>query len=104
MNKTHFNITEKALGSNEAGYQPYNRNLPNILTIQAIGGSQYKMDIELNAKECQLIHPIHLAFPIDVNANWDLACESIRARTGIEIQGNYQLISYRIQGIMRNIH
>ena len=47
---------------------------PNILRIKARGGSYYEQDIILNNRE------------------------------GIEIIGNYELISYRIDGIMRPLH
>lgn len=72
---------------------------PNILRIKAMGGSFYEQDIILNSKECQL-----LLDKTDVNASWDLCCKSILHREGIEIKGNYELISYRIDGIMRPLH
>ena len=72
---------------------------PNILRIKAMGGSYYEQDIILNSKECQL-----LLDKTDVNASWNLLCESIKHREGIEIIGNYELISYRIDGIMRPLH
>lgn len=74
-------------------------NEPNIITIQANGGSYYKQDVILNAKECQLLQD-----KANPNETWDLFCESIEAREGIVIQGNYQLISYRIDGIIRPLH
>ena len=72
---------------------------PNILRIKARGGSYYEQDIILNSKECQL-----LLDKTDVNASWDLLCKSIAHREGLEIIGNYELISYRIDGIMRPLH
>ena len=71
---------------------------PNIIRIKALI-SRVVEDIILNSKECQL-----LLDKTDINASWDLCCESIRHRTGIEIKGNYELISYRIGGIMRPLH
>ena len=72
---------------------------PNILRIKCLGGSYYEQDIILNSKECQL-----LLDKTDVNASWDLLCKSIRHREGIQIIGNYELISYRIDGIMKPLH
>ena len=74
-------------------------NEPNIITIKANGGSYYEQDVIINAKECQL-----LLDKTNINASWDLFCESVEAREGIVIQGNYQLISYRIDGIMGPLH
>ena len=64
-----------------------------------MGGSYYEQDIILNSKECQL-----LLDKTDINASWELLCKSIAHREGIEIIGNYELISYRIDGIMRPLH
>tara|TARA_B100001113_G_C20522617_1_gene368084 strand:- start:93 stop:311 length:219 start_codon:yes stop_codon:yes gene_type:complete len=71
----------------------------NFLTIQANGGSFYKMDIPLNAKECQLILD-----RTDINRSWDLVCASVQDREGVEIQGNYNLISCTIEGVTRPLH
>tara|TARA_Y100001963_G_scaffold7218_1_gene9337 strand:+ start:1610 stop:1831 length:222 start_codon:yes stop_codon:yes gene_type:complete len=71
----------------------------NYLTIQANGGSFYKMDIPLNTKECQL-----LLDKTDINRSWDLVCASVQDREGVEIQGNYNLISFTIEGVTRPLH
>ena len=71
----------------------------NFLTIQANGGSFYKMDIPLNTKECQL-----LLDKTDINRSWDLVCASVQDREGVEIQGNYNLISFTIEGVTRPLH
>jgi hypothetical protein len=55
------------------------------------------MTIELTDTEEQLL----LA---NTNNAWNLMCESIKARLGIEIIGNYNLISYTVNGITRPLH
>ena len=75
--------------------QPYR----NYITVQANGGSFYKMDIPLNTKECQL-----LLDKTDINRSWDLVCASVQDREGVEIQGNYNLISFTIEGVTRPLH
>jgi len=67
----------------------------NSLKVRANGGSFYEMDIPLNAKECQLAMDKNA---VTVNKSWAMACDSIRSRTGIEIIGNYQLISMTVEG------
>ena len=72
---------------------------PNIIRIKAMGGSYYEQDVILNSKECLL-----LLDKTNPEACWDLMCKSIAHREGIEIIGNYELISYRIDGIMKPLH
>ena len=73
-----------------------NQSYSNIV-VQLRGGSEYLETIELTDTEEQLL----LA---NTNNAWDLMCESIQARLGIEIIGNYNLISYTVNGITKPLH
>ncbi len=72
---------------------------PNIIRIKAMGRSDYEQDGILNSKECQL-----LLDKTNPEASCDLMFKSIAHREVIEIIGNYELISYRIDGIMKPLH
>ena len=75
---------------------------PNIIRVAKLKPGLERgpvVDIILNSKECQL-----LLDKTNEDASWDLMCKSIAHREGIEIIGNYELISYRIGGIMKPLH
>jgi len=68
------------------------------LRIQLNGGSEYIETIELTEVESKLF------FQNSDNA-WKLMCESIQARLGIKIIGNYNLVSYSHDGqIFKPLH
>jgi len=56
-------------------------------------------DIILNSKECQLISD-----KTNINASWDLCCKSIKSRTGLDIIGNFDLVSVTIEGNTWPLH
>ena len=68
------------------------------MRVQLRGGSEYIETIELNEVESKLF------FQNSENA-WKLMCESIEARLGIQIIGNYNLVSYSHDGqIFKPLH
>ena len=91
-----FNMGNSDMELRDITYsQPYR----NYITVQANGGSFYKMDIPLNSKECQL-----LLDKMFINESWDLLCRSVEEREGVVIQGNYNLVSFTIEGKTRPLH
>ena len=40
----------------------------------------------------------------DIDASWDLMCQSVRYRIGIDIIGNYDLVSIFVNGDERPLH
>ena len=73
------------------------QQLYSNIVVQLRGGSEYLETIELTETEEHLL----LA---NTNNAWDLMCESIQARLVIEIIGNYNLISYTVNGITKPLH
>lgn len=68
------------------------------IKIQLIGGSEYIETVELCDTEARLF------FQESDNA-WRLMCDSIKARLGIDIIGNFNLISYSRDGqIFKPLH
>ena len=68
------------------------------MRVQLRGGSEYIETIELNEVESKLF------YQCSDNA-WKLMCESIEARLGIQILGNYNLVSYSCDGqIFKPLH
>tara|TARA_B100000900_G_C20586102_1_gene719627 strand:+ start:1981 stop:2199 length:219 start_codon:yes stop_codon:yes gene_type:complete len=68
------------------------------MRVQLRGGSEYIETIELNEVESKLF------YQCSDNA-WKLMCESIEARLGIQIIGNYNLVSYSCDGqIFKPLH
>lgn len=55
------------------------------------------VEIPLNAREMQLFHA-------GGNHDWNVMCESVKARTGIEIIGQIQIDSIVINGNKRKFH
>ena len=68
------------------------------LRVQLNGGSEYIETIELNEVESKLFYQ-------NSDNAWKLMCESIKARLGIQIIGNYNLVSYSHDGqIFKPLH
>jgi len=68
------------------------------IKIQLIGGSEYIETIELTDKEAKL-------FLQNSENGWKLMCENINARLGVDIIGNFNLISYSRDGqIFKPLH
>ena len=55
------------------------------------------VEIPLSAREMQLFHA-------GGNHDWNVMCESVKARTGIEIIGQIQIDSIVINGNKRKFH
>tara|TARA_Y100000356_G_C11236086_1_gene277881 strand:- start:517 stop:879 length:363 start_codon:yes stop_codon:yes gene_type:complete len=68
------------------------------ITVELNGGSRYQMNIDLTEQE-----KIWL-LDTDHNESWNKLCKSVKNREGIEIIGNYNLISYTIHGNTRPLH
>lgn len=68
------------------------------IKIQLIGGSEYVQTIELTDIEARL-------FLQHSENGWNLMCENIKARLGVDIIGNFNLISYSRDGqIFKPLH
>jgi len=59
----------------------------------------YPVDIPLNYKEMQLALD-----KTDIEKSWDLMCEIVEARTGIEIIGQLELMTILVEGAERPLH
>ena len=76
--------------------------MKNYITIQLRGGSEYLETIELTDQEaCLLDCSGNSPF---INHVWDFICKRIWWREGIEIQGNFNLISKTINGVTTPLH
>jgi len=76
------------------------KSLPNNIVVQAAGGSEFQQLLELNSKECQL-----MLDKTNEDASWDLMCDSLLHRSGVDIQdGNWELVSYTINGVTKPLH
>ena len=76
--------------------------MKNYITIQLRGGSEYLETIELTEQEaCLLDCSVNSPF---INHVWDFICKRIWWREGIEIQGNFNLISKTINGVTSPLH
>lgn len=73
--------------------------MKNGIKIQERGGQFNIIDIPLNSKEMQLALD-----KSNINASWSLMCDSIRFRIGIDIIGNFDLISIFVNGDERPLH
>ena len=68
------------------------------IKIQLRGGSEYIETIELCDTEARLFHQ-------ESNNAWKLMCDSIKARLGVDIIGNFNLVSYSKDGqIWKPLH
>tara|TARA_B100000927_G_scaffold175416_1_gene141376 strand:- start:73 stop:303 length:231 start_codon:yes stop_codon:yes gene_type:complete len=74
-------------------------SMENGIIIQERGGQFKIIEIPLNSKEMQLALD-----KSNVDASWDLMCQSIRYRIGIDIVGNYDLLNIIIKGEKRPLH
>ena len=77
----------------------YNSSMKNGIKIQERGGQFNIIDVPLNSKEMQLA--LDKSNP---DASWSLMCDSINYRIGIDIIGNYDLISLILKGDERPLH
>ena len=73
--------------------------MKNGIKIQERGGQFNIIDVPLNSKEMQLA--LDKSNP---DASWDLMCQSIRYRVGIDIIGNFDLVSLILKGDERPLH
>tara|TARA_B100000085_G_scaffold257862_1_gene259466 strand:- start:89 stop:310 length:222 start_codon:yes stop_codon:yes gene_type:complete len=73
--------------------------MKNGIVIQQRGGDFRLIDIPLNSKEMQLALD-----KSNVDASWSLMCDSINYRLGIDIIGNYDLVSIIVNGDKRPLH
>ena len=71
--------------------------MKNGIKIQDFNG--VVSEIPLNSKEMQLALD-----KSNVDASWSLMCDSVRSRIGIDIIGNYNLISILVNGNERPLH
>lgn len=76
--------------------------MKNYITIQLIGGSEYLEDIELKDDEALLLDCSGNS-PF-INYIWNYICKRLWWREGIEIQGNFKLISKTINGVTTPLH
>ncbi len=75
----------------------YNSSMKNGIKIQDFNG--VVSEIPLNSKEMQLALD-----KSNVDASWSLMCDSVRYRIGIDIIGNYNLVSILVNGNERPLH
>ena len=73
--------------------------MKNGIKIQERGGQFNIIDVPLNSKEMQLALD-----KSNIDASWSLMCDSIRFRIGIDIIGNFDLISIFVNGDERPLH
>ena len=71
--------------------------MENGIIIQDFNG--VVSEIPLNSKEMQLALD-----KSNIDASWSLMCDSVRYRIGIDIIGNYNLISILVNGDERPLH
>ena len=68
------------------------------MKVQLNGGSEYIETIELTELESKLFHQ-------NSDSAWRLMCEYIEERLGIQIIGNFNLVSYSHDGqIWKPLH
>lgn len=74
--------------------------IPNILRFQRVTTPSMECVVPLNYKEIQLIQD-----KTDQTASWNLVCESIKEKVGIDLQcGEYQLLSYTVGGVEKPLY
>ena len=71
--------------------------MKNGIKIQDFNG--VVSEIPLNSKEMQLALD-----KSNIDASWSLMCDSVRYRLGIDIIGNYNLVSILVNGNERPLH
>ena len=84
------------------GRKKMSDKVKNYITVQLIGGSEYVEDIAITDQEAILLDASgNMPFQKIV---WDFICQRLWWREGIEIQGNFNLISKTINGITTPLH
>jgi hypothetical protein len=71
----------------------------NGIRIQKRGGDFGLIDLPLNSKQMQLAMD-----KSNIDASWNLLCDSINQMYGISIIGNYNLINIIVNGNVRPLH
>ena len=71
----------------------------NGIRIQQRGGDFRDIDLPLNSKQMQLAMD-----KSNIDASWNLLCDSINQMYGISIIGNYNLINIIVNGDVRPLH
>ena len=71
----------------------------NGIRIQKRGGDFGLIDLPLNSKQMQLALD-----KSNIDASWNLLCDSINQMNGISIIGNYNLINIIVNGDVRPLH
>ena len=71
----------------------------NGIRIQKRGGDFGLIDLPLNSKQMQLAMD-----KSNIDASWNLLCDSINQMYGISIIGNYNLINIIENGDVRPLH
>ena len=71
----------------------------NGIRIQKRGGDIGLIDLPLNSKQMQLALD-----KSNIDASWNLLCDSINQMYGISIIGNYNLINIIVNGDVRPLH
>tara|TARA_B000000477_G_scaffold104615_1_gene94724 strand:- start:183 stop:404 length:222 start_codon:yes stop_codon:yes gene_type:complete len=71
----------------------------NGIRIQKRGGDFGLIDLPLNSKQMQLALDNS-----NIDASWNLLCDSINQMYGISIIGNYNLINIIVNGDVRPLH
>ena len=70
-----------------------------IIKVKLIGGSGYIEDIDLTPTEYILFKNRE-----NINACWEMLCQSIEDRLGMRIIGNFSLVSYIEEGVEKPLH
>lgn len=71
----------------------------NGIRIQQRGGDFRFIDLPLNSKQMQLAMD-----KSNIDASWNLLCDSINQMYGISIIGNYNLVNIVVNGDVRPLH
>ena len=71
----------------------------NVFRLQKRGGDFGLIDLPLNSKQMQLAMD-----KSNIDASWNLLCDSINQMYGISIIGNYNLINIIVNGDVRPLH
>ena len=71
----------------------------NGIRIRQRGGDFRDIDLPLNSKQMQLALD-----KSNIDASWNLLCDSINQMYGISIIGNYNLINIIVNGDVRPLH
>ena len=74
-------------------------NMINGLKLTHLA-TDIRTEIPLNIKETQLT----MDRSENLNESWSLMCDSVLDRTGIQIQGNYEIDEIVINGISKDFH